>query len=415
MRSDRPPRVLMLVENNSYARDTRVRQEAEALHRAGYQVSVVAPRGSGRPWREAINGVRVYSYPAPRPGNGPLGYLWEYGYSLVAASILSVGLLLVHGVDVLHAANPPDTFVAIGVLFRALGKSFVFDHHDLAPELYGARFGGHPNPAIVRALVALENLSTRLADHVIVTNESYRRIALERARVPADRVTVVRNGPDPAVLREVDPHPDVPRDGRVVIGYVGSVGHHDGVDYMLRALHHLKRGLGRADFRCLLVGAGDALEENRRLAHDLELDGEIRFTGWVPHAEVGSYLSAADLCVAPEPSNPYNDRCTVIKLMEYMALGRPIVAFDLPEHRRTARDAALYARPNSPEDMAAQIARLMDDEPLRRAMGERGRQLVRDELAWPHQVPHLLGVYRTLTALSARRRRAVPPDAPTGG
>jgi len=390
-------RVLMLVENNSYPRDTRVRQEAEALTAAGYRVAVVAPRAPGRPWRETMHGVSLYGYPAPRPGNGLLGYLWEYGYSFAAAAVLSLWVLVDHGFDVILAANPPDTFWLLAAPYRLFGRRFIYDHHDLAPEMYGARFDAAPNPVVLKILLLFERLSYRVAHHVIVTNRSYRDLAVERGGLRDDQVTIVRNGPDLGILREVPPHPEVLHPGKTIIGYVGSIGFHDGVDYLLRALDVLVHDLGRTDFHCLVVGAGDALGEMRALATTLEIDRYVTFTGWVAHQEVAAFLAAADICVAPEPSNAYNDRCTVIKMMEYMALGKPIVAFDLPEHRYSAQDAALYAPANSTEEMARRIAELMDDPARRAEMGARGVQRVRDELAWNHQKPHLLRALERVT------------------
>ncbi len=390
-------RVLMLVENNSYPRDTRIRQEAQALTAAGYRVAVVGPRAPGHPWREEVDGVALYSYPAPRSGDGLLGYAWEYGYSLLAAAVLSLVVLARRGFDVILAANPPDLFWLLALPYKLFGKRFVYDHHDLAPEMYGARFEAAPRPLVLRTLLLLERLSYRVADHVIATNRSYKALALERGDLRDDQVTIVRNGPDLGILRTVAPHPEALHPNKTVLGYVGSIGYHDGVDYMLRAIDVLVHDLGRGDLHCLVVGAGDALGEMRALAASLEISPFVTFTGWVSHDEVAGYLSAADICVAPEPSNPYNDRCTVIKMMEYMALGKPIVAFDLPEHRYTAQDAALYAPANSTEEMAKRIAELMDDPQRRAEMGARAVARVRDELAWEHQKADLLRAMEIVT------------------
>jgi len=389
-------RILMLVENNTYANDTRVRQEAEALAGAGHRVSVICPGSPGTPFRQTLNDVHVYSYRQPRSGRNLAGYLWEYGYSMAVTLFLVIWLLLREGFDIIHAANPPDTFVLVAAPLKLLGKRFIYDHHDLAPELYGARFSTEPSHLVTATLITLERWSCRLADHVIVTNASYQRLAHERGRAPEEAITIVRNGPDLSVLREVAPEPSVVRPGKTVLGYLGSMGYHDGVDYLLRSLHSLHRDLGRDDFHCVLVGAGDALPELRALVAGLGLRKLVTFAGWQSHAEVSRYLSAASICLAPEPSNPYNDRCTAIKVMEYMALGKPIVAFDLPEHRVSAGGAALYARPNSEADFALKIATLMDDPEARERMGKIGQERVRGRLAWQHQIPHLLTVYESL-------------------
>jgi len=392
------PRVLMLLENNPYPQDGRVRLEANALAAAGYQVSVICPSSRGQSWREMLDGVHVYRFPAPPDANGFLGYLWEYGYSMVATFAMSLLVFLSAGFDVVHTHNPPDTFVFIAAFYKLLGKRFVYDHHDLAPEAYYARFGSSDNRLVHHALVLFERLSCRLADHVIATNQSYRMVEMQRGHVPEQRITIVRNGPDLNHLQTVEPDPDLRRLGKTIIGWAGRMGFQDGVDYLLGALRHLVYDLGRTDFLCVLVGAGDASPSMKSLTEQLGLADYVLFTGWVEHTEVARYLSAADIGVAPEPSNSYNDRSTMIKMMEYMALGKPIVAFDLPEHRVTAQDAALYARPNDESDFARHIVALMDDPERRKRMGQRGRERIETELAWPYQEKHLLEAYEALNA-----------------
>lgn len=398
MRISVSTRVLMLLENGPYSQDARVPGEATALASAGYKVSVICPVGRQEPWRELLDGVCVYRFPAPPAANGFLGYLLEYSYSMVATFFLSLLVLLREGFDVVHAANPPDTFVFIAVFYKLLGKRFVYDHHDLVPELYYARFGGSGNRLVYHALVLLEKLSCRFADHVIATNQSCKTIEMQRGHVPEERITVVRNGPDLKRMQTLEPDPDMRQEGKTIISYVGRMGFQDGLDYLLRALQHLVYDLCRTDFFCVLVGAGDAWPRIRSLAEQLGLADNVLFTGWVEYTDVARYLSAADICVAPEPSNSYNDRSTAVKLMEYMALEKPIVAFDLPEHRVTAQDAAVYARPNDELDFAQQIASLMDDPERRKKMGELGRDRVVRELAWRHQEKHLLEAYEALSA-----------------
>jgi glycosyltransferase involved in cell wall biosynthesis len=389
-------RVLMLLENSTYPQDPRVRREAKALADAGYQVSVICPAGPGQPWRERLDGVRIYRYPAPPAASGILSYLWEYGYSMVATFFLSLLVLVREGFDVVHAHNPPDMFVFIAAFYKLFGKRFVYDHHDITPELYCARFEVR-NRLVYQVLVWLEILSCRLANHVITTNQSYKRIEMRRGHVPEERITVVRNGPNPNGLRSINPDLSLQQTGKIIIGYIGVMGTQDGVDYLLRALRHLACDLGRTDFFCVLVGAGDALPSLRVLTKQLDLTECVWFTGWVePAEEVARYLNAMDICVAPEPSNIYNDRSTMIKIMEYMALEKPIVAFDLPEHRFTAQAAALYVRPNDELEFARALAQLMDDPVRRQTMGSFGRRRVETELAWRYSVPHLLEAYRAV-------------------
>jgi glycosyltransferase involved in cell wall biosynthesis len=389
-------RVLMLLENNPYPQDDRVHREAKALAAAGYQVSVICPLDSAQPWSEILDDVHVYRFPAPPAGSGFWGYLWEYGYSMVATFVLSLLMFLREGFDVVHAHNPPDTFVFIAALYKLFGKRFVYDHHDLAPELYYARFGGTGNRLIYHTLVLLEKISCRFADHVISTNQSYKTIEMQRGRVPEQRITVVRNGPELNHLQTAEPHPDLRQKGKTIICYVGVMGVQDGVDHLLRALRHLVYDLDRTDFFCVLVGAGDALPSLESLAEQSGLADYVLFTGWVEQAEVARYLSAAGIFVAPEPSNSYNDRSTMIKIGQYMAMGKPIVAFDLPEHRFTAQRSAVYVRPNDELEFARALAGLMDDPLRRQAMGSAGRRRVETELAWRYSVPNLLEAYRKL-------------------
>ena len=395
----------MLLENNPFPQDPRVRREARALVDAGYQVSVICPSAAGQPRREWVNGTEVYRYPPPPDGQGLSGYAREYGQSLVATFILSLVVLFRRGFDVVHAHNPPDTFVFVALFYKLLGKRFVFDHHDLAPEMYHARFPGKGNRFVHAALVCLEKLSCRVADHVIATNQSYKAVEMARGGVPAERITIVRNGPDPSRLQAVEPAPELRARAPIIIGYAGIIGYQDGVDYLLRALRHLVDDLGRTDFYCVIIGKGDARASLIELSRQLGLDEYVWFTGWVSDEDFRRYLSTADICVVPDPSNPFTDRSTMIKVSEYMALKKPVVAFDLPEHRYTAQDAALYATPNDELELARAIQTLMDDPERRREMGERGRQRVESQLAWSHSVPNLLAAYRTLFAAAPARVR----------
>lgn len=387
-------RVLMLLENGSYIGDTRVKNEASALIANGFQVSVICPRPGKRPWFEVVGGVRVYRYPQPPRGSGLLGYVLEFGYAMLATILLTFIVLLREGFDIIHAHCPPDTFALIGGFYKLFGKGFVFDHHDLSPEMYYyARFKDGGNRLVFRALVFFEKLSCRLADLVIATNESYKKIEMERGGVPEERIAVVRNGPDLGRLKIVPPDSELRKRARYLLGYVGGMGPQDGLDHLLRAAHHMVYELEVKDFLCVIIGRGSVLPFLRNLAEELALDNHVWFTGYLPDEDMIRYLSTSDICVDPDPSNPFNDRCTMIKMMEYMALGKPIVAYDLPEHRVTADGAAAYASPNDEADFARQIVALMRDPDKRGEMGGIGRQRIERELAWEHQAKDLIEAY----------------------
>ncbi len=385
-------RVLMLLENSTYPVDPRVRQEAKTLSEAGYQVSVICPRATNQPWCENDNGVSIFRYPSLQ-AQGFLGYILEYSYSLAAMSILSLIVWVYSGFDVIHAANPPDSAVFIALFYKLFGKRFVFDHHDIAPEMYLVRYKNKGSQVVYRILVWLEKTSCRFADHVIATNQSHKNVEMQRGLVPEDHITIVRNGPAMACLNLARPDTCSREKEKVVFGYIGVIGPQDGLDYLLRALQLLNTVLQRNDFSCMIIGEGSALAELKIQAKHLGLLQYVSFTGFLPQAEALKRLSTVDICVDPDPSNIYNDRCTMIKLMEYMALGKPIVAFDLPEHHVTAGDAALYARPNEELDFARQIMTLMDDCQHRAKMGQIGMKRVENELAWSYQAQKLLDAY----------------------
>jgi glycosyltransferase involved in cell wall biosynthesis len=412
MNVDRNSRVLMLLENLPFPQDVRVRREAHALVNAGYRVTVICPAANGQPFQERLNGVQVCRYPAPRPANGFLGYIWEYSYSMVASFAWSVLVFLREGFDVVHAHNPPDTFVFIAGFYRLLfGKRFVYDHHDLSPEMYRARFPHGGTQLVYDVLVLLEQLTYRLADHVLVTNQSYKKVAMERGRVPEERITIVRNGIELNRLgAQIEPNRDLRQLGKTVIGYVGVMGHQDGVDYLLHALHHLVSALGRTDFHCVLIGGGDAWESLKALAQSLDLNGYVQFTGFVFGEDLLRYLAAADICVDATPSNPYSDRSTLVKIIEYMSLGKPIVAFDLPEHRFTAGEAAIYVAPNNVRDFARAVAQLMDDPQRRASLGTLGRSRTKKQLAWEYSALHLIDAYQRILPASPPPKRLALPD-----
>jgi glycosyltransferase involved in cell wall biosynthesis len=395
-----PLTVLMLVENNGYPRDFRVRREAQALHDHGCEVSVVCPRDEGERWHEVVDGVEVFRFPPPPGGSGLVSYVMEFGYATLATLLWSIWVWLRRGVDVVHAANPPDTLFLVGFFFKLLGKRFVFDHHDLAPEVYRSRFGRDKPNLVYRCLCWLERCSVATADVVVATNESYRQRAIKLHGKPAGKVFVVRNGPPLSYTPTQPPREMVGRAAHV-IGYVGTIGPQDGLDYWLRAVRHLVHSIGRRDFLALIIGDGDALPKLRRMVAELDIEPYVNFTGRLPEDQVRSQLSAANVCVQPDPSGPLNDVSTMNKLMEYMALGKPTVAFDLPETRVSGGSAVAYVRPNDELAFAQEVSALLDDPQRRARMGRAGRDLVVSRLSWEHSVPELVRAYTECVGSSA--------------
>ncbi|HJZ74851.1 MAG TPA: glycosyltransferase family 4 protein [Vicinamibacterales bacterium] len=406
-------RVLMLVENN-FPADTRVRNEASTLVANGYRVTVVALRAPGERPHEVVDGVIVYriprltvfgKLPAAKPtGFGKLlhklrvfvGYTTEYSYFTSACLAVSLYVLVTDGFDVIHAHNPPDTLVVVAAVHKLLGRKSVFDHHDLSPELYLSRYRTNVEGLVTRGLRLLEKLSVRCADVVIATNESYRNIDIERNGAAAERVFIVRNGPDSTRVRLSTPDERLRSMNKKILVYVGAMNPQDGVEHLLVALTHLLHDLKRTDFYCVLIGSGDSVPALRAQAAALGVDDHVLFTGFIPDADLLRYLSTADICLDPNPSSPLNDVSTWIKVMEYMALSKPIVSFDLKETRVSARDAAVYVTPNNEAEFAAAIATLMDDPARRAEMGRCGRLRVATELGWHVTSQNLVRAYEVL-------------------
>jgi len=397
-------KVLIIVQNLPVPFDRRVWQEASELRSNGYQVAVICPVGRGHEARyECLNGIHIYRHPLPVEGNGAWGYLLEYGASLWWEFVLSCRVLRRHGFDAIHACNPPDDIFLIAGFFKLFaGKAFLFDHHDINPELYEAKFGRRG--PFYRLMLLWERLTFAVADVSIATNESYRRIAIERGHMAPENVFVVRSGPSLERLRIVPPVPRLRNGRRYLVGYVGVMGQQEGLPYLIDAVHHIVHSMRRTDVQFVLVGGGPALEDMRRRVYEQGLTDYIDFTGRVPDRILLEVLNTADVCVNPDEVNPMNDQSTMNKIMEYMALGKPIVQFDLTEGRFSAREASVYARPNDAVDLGRHIIALLDDPEKRAAMGRFGRNRVENELAWPHEAPKLLSAYERLF----QRRGAQP-------
>jgi glycosyltransferase involved in cell wall biosynthesis len=397
-------RVLMIVENLPSPFDRRVWQEATTLTAAGYTVSIICPKGKGYEGGfEMLEGIAIYRHSLPLEASSALGYLLEYTWALVAQFALSFRVLLTRGFDVIHACNPPDTIFIVGRFFKLFGKKFIFDHHDINPELYEAKFGRRG--AMYRLLLRLERWTFNTADISIATNESYRAIAMQRGGMPANSVFVVRSGPALSRMRIMAPEPALKRGRRFLVGYVGVMGAQEGIDLLLQAVQHLVERMRRTDIHFGLVGGGTELEAMRKLAVQLGVHEYVSFTGRVPDEQMLAMLNTADVCVNPDVANEMNDKSTMNKIMEYMALAKPIVQFDLTEGRYSARAASLYANKNDPVDLAEKLALLCDDEAMRERMGALGRERVTAELSWEHEAPKLLAAYHCVFEGSRATRR----------
>ena len=394
-------KVLFLVENLPSPFDRRVWQEATALKSAGYGVSIICPTGKGcEKHFEEIEGVAIYRYDLPLEAHGALGYAVEYSLALFWTFVLSWRVLFTRGFDVIHACNPPDLFFLIGAFFKLLGKKFVFDHHDINPELYEAKFGRRD--FFWKLMVAFERITFRTADVSLATNESYRRIAIGRGGMDPDKVFVVRSGPSLERLKTLPPDESLKRGRRFLVGYVGVMGRQEGIDLLLCAVRAVVDMHGRHDIHFGLVGGGTSLDEMKALARKLDIEDYVTFTGRVPDAELLAMLNTADVCVNPDIANEMNDKSTMNKIMEYMALGKPIVQFDLTEGRFSAQAASLYATRNDPDDLAAKIIELVDDPERCAQMGAYGRRRVENELEWRYEVPKLLSAYESLWNMGTR-------------
>jgi glycosyltransferase involved in cell wall biosynthesis len=403
--------VCIIVENNSVPFDRRVWQEARALAAAGYEVSVICPKGSAAlgeaKCRDTIEGIEIYRHRKWEAANA-LGYISEYSWALICEFLLALRVYRRRRFRVLQVCNPPDAMFLIGVFFKLLGVRFIFDHHDLSPELFEAKFRQRGLP--YRLVCAAEKLTFRTADVCIATNESFREVALARGGARDERVFVVRNCPDLVKVSCLPPQP-VLKNGRPLrVLYVGLMAEQDGVDLLITAIEHILRDHSRQDTEFVLVGDGPALPGLRECVARNGLDSFVTFAGRVPYERVGAYLSSADVGVAPDPKNALNDQSTMIKIFEYMAYGLPVVLFDLKEGRRVAGPAALYARPNDARDLAKRMTTLLDSSQLRRRLGECGRRRIQEKFNWGVEKQTLLEAYRT--ALSGSAPLSRPAHAP---
>ncbi|MGH9354718.1 MAG: glycosyltransferase family 4 protein [Terriglobia bacterium] len=391
--SHSPIAVCIIVEDLPVPFDRRVWQEACALRDAGYRVTVICPkRDEFRQEHERREGIEIHRH-ALREGSRPFGYLFEYAWALTAEFRLALKVFGRTRFKILHACNPPDTIFLIARFFKLLGVRFIFDHHDLNPELYEAKFGKRGG-LFYRLLLLAERMTYRTADASIATNESYREIAIQRGGMAPDRAFIVRSAPDLSRMPPAAPRAQLKRGRRFLVVYLGTMGPQEGVDLLLEAAAHLAAAGYRSDTVFALIGGGSEIPRLKALSAAQGLDEMVTFTGRIPDEDVAAYLCTADVCVAPDPQNAMNDKSTMNKVLQYMAYGRPVVLFDLTEGRRAAGKGALYARPNDPRDFAAQMARLLSSEALRRELGEAGRERIEKELNWEYEKRQLLKAYK---------------------
>jgi glycosyltransferase involved in cell wall biosynthesis len=385
-------KVLIIVENLPVPFDGRVWKEACSLRKAGYKVTVLSPRGKGyEQGYEYLEGIHIYRHPMAMEGNSPLGYVWEYGCALFWEFLYSWWIYLRRGFHIIQGCNPPDDIFLVAVPFKLLGVKYIFDHHDTNPELYLSKF--ERRGFFYKTQVWLEKLTFHFSDVVMSTNNSYKDIAVRRGGLASEDVFVVRNGPDLEAFKPAPSKPDLKYGKRYLIGYVGTMSTQEGLEILLDVADYIKR-VGRTDVHFTCVGGGPGLATLRQMVEDKNLADSVNFTGRISETELLDVLSTADVCVNPDKPCEMNDISTMIKIMEYMALAKPIVQFDLKEGRFSAQEASLYSsNHNQVAHFADNILWLLDHPEERKRMGEFGRRRVEKELAWEHSVENLIAAY----------------------
>ena len=397
-------RVLIVVQNLPVPFDRRVWLEATTLTRNGYRVSIICPKAKGfNQSREMLEDIDIYRYTLPIDAQGKLGFIAEFIWCFLATALLTLRVALTgRGFDILHVCNPPETYWPLGWFWRAFGKVFIFDHHDLSPEMAAAKFG-RDGGLLIKGLMLFEKLTFQAAQVVITTNDSHRRIAETRGAKAPEDVFVVRSGPDLSRFSHVQPNPQWFQGKPHLLAYLGEICQQDGVDYLIRALKILRGELGRTDFHCVLMGGGPHQAAIKAYAAEIGAADLCTFTGRISDQGLCEVLSSAHVAIDPDPKNPWSDQSTMNKIMEYMWFGVPIVAFDLAEARVSAGEAAVFVTANDEGEMARAIARLLDDSGERARLGEIGRRRIRDALAWEYSIPPLLAAYER--AWNKRRRK----------
>ncbi|MEH2212834.1 glycosyltransferase family 4 protein [Nostoc sp.] len=388
-----PKKVLIIVENLPVPFDRRVWMEATTLQKAGYEVSVISPTGNGfEKDYEIIEQIHIYRHPLPPEESSVIGYLREYSWAVNWQFRLAQRVWRERGFDIIHICNPPDLLFLVAAWFKLFhGISIIFDHHDLSPEMYEAKY--RRRDIFYHGLRWAERLTYATADMVISTNESHREVALNRGHKKAEKVFVVRSAPDLSRFRRMPPNPNYRRGRNYLIGYMGVMGEPEGIDYLLRMVYYIVHKKNRSDIHFMLIGSGPMAEKLKDLSKELEVNEFVEFTGFKQGEELLERLSSCDVCVEPSPTSAYNENCTMNKILEYMAMGKAIVQFDLREGRRSAQEASLYAKPNDEVEFADKILELLDSPERRQKIGAEGRRRMEEILEWQYQAPKLLDAY----------------------
>ena len=388
-----PKKVLIIVENLPVPFDRRVWMEATTLQKAGYEVSVISPTGNGfEKDYEIIEQIHIYRHPLPLEESSVIGYLREYSWAINWQFRLAQRVWRERGFDVIHICNPPDLLFLVAAWFKLFhGISIIFDHHDLSPEMYEAKY--RRRDIFYHGLRWAERLTYATADMVISTNESHREVALNRGHKKPEKVFIVRSAPDLSRFRRMPPNPNYRRDRNYLIGYMGVMGEPEGIDYLLRMVYYIIHKKNRSDIHFMLIGSGPMAEKLKDLSKELEVNEFVEFTGFKQGEELLERLSSCDVCVEPSPTSAYNENCTMNKILEYMAMGKAIVQFDLREGRRSAQEASLYAKPNDEIEFAEKILELLDFPERREKLGAEGRRRMEEILEWQYQAPKLLDAY----------------------
>lgn len=395
----RKKKILIIVENLPVPLDRRVWQEATSLRKKGYDISIICPKGKGyEKGYEVIDGIHIYRHFLPLEVKASLGYCFEYLTALFWEFFLSLKVYFRHGFDVIHACNPPDLICLVGLFFKVFfGRRFIFDHHDINPELYLAK--GKRKDLFYILLLFFEKLTFKLADVSIATNVSYKKIAVDRGKMSPEKVFIVRSAPKLEYFKSISPNNSLKNNKKYLVGYVGVMGKQDGVDYLLRSINYIIHTKGRKDIYFVLIGRGSEWESIKKYCSDLKLDDFVNFTGRIPDECMIEYLATCDVCVNPDIVNEFNSKSTMNKILEYMSLGKPVVQFDMIEGRYSAGEASLYAEPNDKVDFAEKILELLDNYKKRKKMGDYGRKRIEGKLQWKFSEKELFKVYQSLFGL----------------